>query len=195
MANAITVEINGIGPVLFERSKRARHVSISVKSFKGVRVVVPDRVSFNKAKAFVRTKIDWIKMQLEKMKQYEREYNFTSGVNDNIDKTRAKSMLTGRLKYLAGKHGYTYNRVFIRNQRTRWGSCSHKNNVSLNMKLVLLPEELMDYVILHELVHTHRKDHSKVFWTEMDKLVGDGKKISSRLRLPDRLVFLRGPVG
>ena len=182
MLNAITVKINGVGSVLFERSKRAKHVNISVKPFRGVRVAVPYRVSFNKAEEFVHSKIDWIKMQLEKMKQYEREYNFTSGVNDNIDKTRAKSMLTGRLKYLAGKHGYTYNRVFIRNQRTRWGSCSHKNNISLNMKLVLLSEELMDYVILHELVHTHRKDHSKAFWTEMDKLVGDGKKISSRLR-------------
>ena len=101
MANAITVEINGIGPVLFERSKRARHVNISVKPFKGVRVAVPDRVSFNKAEAFVRTKIDWIKKQSEKMKQYEKEYNFTSGANDDIDKAEAKSMLTGRLKYLA----------------------------------------------------------------------------------------------
>ncbi len=182
MANAITVEINGIDPVLFEHSKRARRVIISIKPFKGVRVAVPYRVSFNKAEEFVHSKIDWIKMQLEKMKQYEREYNFASGVNDNIDKTRAKSMLTGKLKYLAGKHGYAYNRVFIRNQRTRWGSCSHRNNISLNMKLVLLPEELMDYVILHELVHTHRKDHSKAFWTEMDKLVEDGKKMSSRLK-------------
>ena len=181
MANAITVEINGIGPVLFERSKRARHVNISVKPFKGVRVAVPDRVSFNKAEVFVRTKIDWIKMQLEKMKRYEREYNLTSGVNDDIDKVKAKNILTGRLKYLAEKHGFTYNRVFIRNQRTRWGSCSHKNNISLNAKLVLLPEELVDYVILHELVHTDRKDHSKAFWTEMDKLVRDGKKMSSRL--------------
>jgi len=182
MVNSITVEMNGVGTVLFERSKRARRVIISIKPFKGVRVAVPYRVSFNKAEEFVHSKIDWTKMQLEKMKQYEREYNFTSGVNDNIDKTRAKSMLTGRLKYLAGKHGYTYNRVFIRNQRTRWGSCSHKNNISLNMKLVLLPEELMDYVILHELVHTHRKDHSKAFWAEMDNLVGDGKKLSSKLR-------------
>jgi len=182
IANAITVEISGIGPVLFERSKRARHVNISVKPFKGARVAVPNRVSFNKAEAFVRTKIDWIKMQLEKMKQYEQEYNFTSGVNDNIDKTQAKSILIGRLKYLARKHGYTCNKVFIRNQRTRWGSCSHKNNISLNMKLVLLPEELMNYVILHELVHTHKKDHGKAFWTEMDKFVGDGNKMSLRLK-------------
>ncbi|MFC1988964.1 M48 family metallopeptidase [Chloroflexota bacterium] len=182
MLNAITVEINGIGPVLFERSKRARHVNISVKPFKGVRVAVPHRVSFNKAEAFVRTKIDWIKKQSEKMKQYEKEYHFTSGANDDIDKAKAKSMLTGRLKDLAEKYGFTYNRVFIRNQRTRWGSCSRKNNISLNMKITKLPDELVDYVILHELVHTHKKDHGKAFWTEMDKLVGDGKEMSSRLK-------------
>lgn len=182
MVNAITVEINGIGPVLFERSKRAKHVNISVKPFRGVRVAVPNAVSFNKAEEFVHSKITWVRTHLEKMQQYERKYRSTPGANDGIDKKRAKSILTGRLNYLAEKHGYTYNRVFIRNQRTRWGSCSGKNNISLNMKIVLLTEELMDYVILHELVHTHRKDHSKHFWTEMDKLVGDGKKISSRLR-------------
>ena len=50
------------------------------------------------------------------------------------------------------------------------------------MKLVRLPDELIDYVILHELVHTRKKDHSKAFWAEMDKLVGDGKKMASRLK-------------
>ena len=189
MANAITVEINGIGSVLFERSKRARRVIISIKPFKEVRVAVPDRVSFNKAEAFVCTKIDWIKKQSEKIKQYEKECNFTSGANDDIDKAKAKSMLTGRLKYLAEKYGFTYNRVFIRNQRTRWGSCSRKNNISLNMKLVLLPEELMGYVILHELVHTHKKDHGKAFWIEMDKLVGEGKKMASRLKKYDKYYY------
>ncbi|MFC1977240.1 M48 family metallopeptidase [Chloroflexota bacterium] len=182
MANAITIEINGIGPVLFERSKRARRVIVSIKPFRGVRVAVPGRVSFNKAEEFVHSKIDWIKKQSEKMKQYEKEYDLTSGANDDIDKAEAKSMLTGRLKYLAEKHGFTYNRVFIRNQRTRWGSCSYKNNISLNMKLVLLPEELTDYVILHELVHTRIKDHSRAFWTEIDKLVGNAKKMSARLK-------------
>ena len=182
MASAITVEINGIGLVLFERSKRARHLNISVKPFKGVRVAVPDGLSFNKAMEFVHTKTDWIMIQLKKMRQYENEYNLISSINEIIDKEKARKVLTRRLKQLADKHGFVYNRVFFRNQRTRWGSCSHKNNISLNMKLVLLPEKLMDYVILHELVHTHKKDHGKAFWTEMDKLVGDGKKMSSRLK-------------
>ncbi|MFC1990575.1 M48 family metallopeptidase [Chloroflexota bacterium] len=70
----------------------------------------------------------------------------------------------------------------IRNQKTRWGSCSHKNNINLNMKLVLLPDELVDYVILHELVHTRIHNHSKRFWVELDKYVGDGKLMTSRIK-------------
>jgi len=182
MLNTRAVKIDGVGPVLFERSRRARRVNISVKSFRGVRVAVPYRVSFNKAEAFVRTKVDWIKKQSEKMKQYEKGCNLNSGVNETVNKEEAKKVLTRRLKQLADKYGFVYNRLFFRNQRTRWGSCSHKNNISLNMKLILLSEDLMDYVILHELVHTHRKDHSQTFWAEMDKLVGDGKEMSSRLR-------------
>ena len=64
---------------------------------------------------------------------------------------RRREILIKRLDKLAEKHGLKYNRVFVRNQKTRWGSCSSKNNISLNAKLVKLPEKLMDYIILHEL--------------------------------------------
>jgi len=181
MANAITVEIKGIGPVLFERSKQAKRVSISVKPFKGVRVAVPYGLSFKKAAQFAQTKADWIKIHLEKMQQYERQGHSNSNTAE-IDRAKAKTLLIMRLKQLAKNNGFSYNRVFIRNQKTRWGSCSSKNNISLNVKLVRLPDELIDYVILHELVHTRKKDHSKAFWAEMDKLVGNVKKMASRLR-------------
>ena len=176
------VEIKGIGPVLFELSKRAKRVSISVKPFKGVRVAVPYGLSFKKAAGFVNSKADWIKIHLEKMKQYERHNYFNSKPADDIDRAKAKTLLTKRLQQLAKNNGFSYNRVFIRNQRTRWGSCSSKNNISLNMKLVKLPDDLIDYVILHELVHTLKKDHSRAFWAEMDKLVGNGKKMASMLK-------------
>ena len=182
MASFTTIKINGVGPVLFERSKRAKRVSISVKPFKGVRVAVPYGLSFKKAEEFVNSKADWIKIHLEEMKQYERQSHFSSNTSDGIDRLKAKILLTKRLQQLAKYSGYSYNRVFIRNQRTRWGSCSSKNNISLNMKLVKLPDELIDYVILHELVHTRKKDHGKAFWAEMDKIVGNGKKMASRLR-------------
>ena len=83
--------------------------------------------------------------------------------------------LADRLYHLAKEHGFTCNNVSIREQRTRWGSCSHKNNISLNLKLVLLPKELIDYVMLHELVHTRIHNHSKKFWAELDRYTGNGK--------------------
>jgi len=182
MANFNTVEIDGVGPVLFERSNRAKHVNISVKPFKGVRVAVPDGLSFKKAEGFVHAKTDWIQRHLVRIKQYEEESRLASDTSVDIDRSRAKRKLTRRLKHLALKHGFTYNKVFIRNQKARWGSCSHKNNISLNIRIIRLPEELMDYVILHELTHIRFKNHSNYFWAELNRLVGNGKGMASRLR-------------
>jgi predicted metal-dependent hydrolase len=180
--DAKTLEIDGVGPVLFERSKRAKHLNISVTPYKGVRVAIPDGLSFKKAEEFVHSRTDWIKKHLDRMKQFEREHAAKSGTALDIDRAKAKRKLSRRLNYLSEKYGFTYNRVFIRNQRTRWGSCSHKDNISLNMKLIRLPDELMDYVILHELVHTRFKNHSKQFWDELDKILVNAKGIDALLK-------------
>ena len=182
MIHSNTVDIAGVGPVLFERSKKARRVIISVKQFAGVRVAVPYGLSFQKATEFVYTKVDWIQKQLVRMKQYEQRYGATKSALDNIDRAKAKRRLVRRLEYLAAEHGFTYNRVFIRNQKTRLGTCSNRNNIGLNIKVSLLPEELMDYVILHELAHTRVKNHGLDFWMLMDKLVGNGKAKAVNLR-------------
>ena len=189
MADDKTIDIDGVGLVLFERSKRAKRIIISIKPIRGVRVAVPYASSFKKAEEFVHAKRNWIKRQIEKMRRYEEEINKNIGNADSINKVKAKAILIKRLEYLASKYGFSYNRVFIRNQKTRWGSCSSKNNISLNMKLVKLPDELVEYVILHELIHTRIKNHSKAFWAELDKLVGNGKKMSSRLKIYDMELY------
>lgn len=179
-----TVDIDGIGPVLFEQSKRAKRVIISVRTSK-VRVAVPIRTSFNKALDFVHDKKDWIQRNLERFKQYERQNKVYNDIPLPINNVSAKKRLIDRLSYMAKKHGFTYNNVSIREQRTRWGSCSPKNNISLNLKLVLLPEELIDYVILHELVHTRIRNHSKKFWGVLDRYTGNAKIMAKRLRMND----------
>ncbi len=181
-ANSSTVEIDGVGPVLFERSRRARRLSVSVKRLTGVRVAIPYGVSFKKAEEFVSARTDWINKHLDRIKQFEREYATITQNSPDIDMAKAKRKLFRRLKHLAEKHGFTYNRVFIRNQRTRWGSCSSRRNISLNMRLVMIPDELMDYVILHELTHTRFKNHSKDFYAELDRLVGNRKSMDVQLK-------------
>lgn len=179
VAESRTIHIDGAGPALFERSRRAKRVSISVRPFTGIRVAVPYRVSFSKAETFARSKAAWIKKHLLEIQQFEREYPADTLP---INKEKAKAALTERIRKLADKYGFVYNRLSFRNQRTRWGSCSVGNNISLNIRLIRLPGELADYVLLHELVHTRIKDHGRLFWAEMDCLVGDGRKMSKRLK-------------
>jgi hypothetical protein len=99
----------------------------------------------------------------------------------HIDRDKARQVLESRLEEIAAKHGYTYNRVTIRNQKTRWGSCSSKNNISLNMKLVLLPDDLRDFILLHELVHTTVKNHGNDFWEEITKAEPKARELTKQI--------------
>ena len=153
-SNSIKKEIIRVGSVLFERSERAKHINISIKPFRGVRVAVPYGVSFEKAERVVHSKINWIERNLSKITKAEQEYDSVFRQSALINRREARREITDRLNELAASDGFFNNKVFIRNQRTRWGSCSSKNNINLNLKLVILPDEMMDYVIVHELLHT-----------------------------------------
>jgi len=188
MTKSKIIEIDNVGQILFERSNRARHINISVKPFKGVRVAIPYGVSFDKAKQFAQSKRNWIKKHLDKMKQVEKEHEAFSKHSTEINRAEARKKLVNRLNELSEQHGFSYNKAFVRNQKTRWGSCSSKNNINLNMKLVRLPNEMIDYVLLHELVHTRIKNHTNVFWAELNKFVGDAREM--RKKMNEYKVFL-----
>ena len=181
MKDSQNIQIDGIGAVLLEHSRRARRVIITIRPGRGVRVTVPYRTSFESALKFVRAKKSWILKHVARIKEYEKQKQASSEIFASIDKTAARKKIISQLQQLAKQHGFTYNKVSIRNQRTRWGSCSGKGNISLNMKLVALPPELFDYVLLHELVHTRIHNHSKKFWQELDKYAGNGKAKAKRL--------------
>jgi len=176
------ITINDIGSITFEKSRKARHLNIRVHPSKGIRVSVPYGVSFSLAEAFVWSKIQWIEKHQKRMEQIESDQEQRKNEPINIDREKAKQVLTTRLHELARQYGFSFNRIFIRNQRSRWGSCSAKNNINLNYKLMNIPEELRDYVILHELVHTRIKNHSKKFWEELSKYIPNPKQSSTELR-------------
>ncbi|MCE5249658.1 M48 family metallopeptidase [bacterium] len=182
MAGSATIEIDRIGPVFFERSRRARHLVISIKPVRGVRVAVPYGVTFENALTIVHAKIPWILKHLARMKKSEHYHKKQSVDNIGIDPIEAARKLVRRLRELSIQHGLPFKKVTIRNQRTRWGSCSSKNSISLNMNLVKLPDDLIDYVLIHELVHTRIKNHSIDFWTEMNRHISDARLLSKRLK-------------
>ena len=174
------VNIEGVGEVQMQRSRRAKHICLSVRPFKGVRIAVPWNVSYKEALAVAQEKVDWLAEHLKRAAQVEEEAN---GYNHMIPINRAvaRNVIVDRLEELARRNGFTYNKVFVRNQKTRWGSCSADNNINLNVNLIRLPAELMDYTILHELVHTRIKDHSTRFWKELGKYVADPGKVDQEL--------------
>ena len=175
------VEIPDIGPVMIAKSRRAKRLSITVKRDQTVRLTVPKGVSIRAAKQFLHSRIPWIEKHLRKFKALESEQE--SPPLPKINEARARHVLIGRLSEIANVHGFTYAKVTIRKQKTRWGSCSAKNNISLNINLVRLPETLRDYVMLHELVHTRIKNHSKEFWSELDQAVGgNAKALAKKVR-------------
>jgi hypothetical protein len=176
---SITVEFKNIGPVLFERSDRAQRMNISIKPKTGVRVAVPNGISFQTAINFAKSNTSWIQRRQKRMKEL-LEKNKRIGEVSNIP--AAKELLRMRLNELAKQYGYTFNKVFIKQLKTMWGSCSEKNNINLNLKLVLFPAKLMDYIILHELVHTRHKNHGPLFWKELDKITGDAKALSKKVK-------------
>lgn len=93
----------------------------------------------------------------------------------------AKNYLPQRVEYFAKKFGFNYNKLFFKNIKTRWGSCSNKNNINLNVHLLRLPNRFIDYVILHELIHTIHKNHSKQFWNHLEKVLPGSKILDKEL--------------
>jgi predicted metal-dependent hydrolase len=99
---------------------------------------------------------------------------FINFVITEVYRKEAKLFLPGRIEELAKQFGFKYNQVSVRNNKTNWGSCSGKNNISLNLNLMKLPDHLIDYIILHELAHTIVKNHSSNFYQVLNR-VTDGK--------------------
>lgn len=107
---------------------------------------------------------------------------YIRNVIEKILRIEAKSYLPKRVDELAKTHNFNYQKLAIKNTKTRWGSCSFKNNINLSLQLMRLREELIDYVILHELVHTKVKNHSKEFWMTLDKYCPNSRKFDKELK-------------
>ena len=99
----------------------------------------------------------------------------------DVMRWEAKTYLPKRLKELADKHGFNYENVSIKNASTRWGSCSSVNNINLNLHLMRVPEHLIDYVLVHELVHTVVKNHGEKFWMLLEQCYPNARKADKEM--------------
>jgi len=178
--NSKIVVYDEIGKVHYISSNRVKRINIKIQLFKGVIVKVPIYNSFKKAEYFVLSKKLWIINGLKLIKEKEILSEFQHK-NNPITDEKIYNKIIKRTYELADKYNFEFGKLTIRNQKTRWGSCSNKNNINLNKKLVHLPDNLIDYVILHELTHTIEKNHSPKFWKKLDYYVKNSKMVNKKL--------------
>ena len=149
----------------FVRHPRARRYVIHVRVDGTVRVTIPRGGSKREARAFVEQQQQWIDQRRQQVAlENARPRETISPDVEREWRTRATRELPARLLELAAAHGLRVDRVSVRNQRWRWGSCSRSGHICLNWRLVQMPPPIRDYVMLHELMHLKRMDHSPRFW-------------------------------
>lgn len=169
---------------LFLRKKNLKRITISISPKKGVSVSYPWLISQKKIEKLVRDKSDWIIRNLKKSCEESQNRLLNRGSQREYlkKKEEAYKMITEKLNYYNQFYNFDYKRVSIRNQRTRWGSCSSKKNLNFNYRIVFLPSDLVDYLAVHELCHLKEMNHSKRFWELVEQVMPDCKKLAKRLR-------------
>ena len=168
------------------RSSR-RTLAIEVRPDGTIRIRAPRFCTDAEIRRFVKEKRAWIAEKLELAAQREQRKNAPGGqpftereIRELAE--RALRELPPRIRQYADRMGVTYGRVTIRNQRSRWGSCSSKGNLNFNCLLMLAPPEVQDYVIVHELAHRREMNHSPRFWHIVEEILPDYKKRKQWLR-------------
>lgn len=112
-----------------------------------------------------------------------KSQDYIEDIITQIYRFEARKLLPPRLSELAEKHGFQFQRITIRNNKRNWGSCSSKNNISLNLQMMKLPDELIDYILLHELVHTEIKNHGSKFWEKLNNITNQkAKELSKQVK-------------
>lgn len=174
-----------------QESSRAKHVRISVYPDGRVVVTKPLRTSFKTIERFIEDKKEWIQKTQESFAQKKQRRTGTEPIalprprkNSAAYKEArkaARKLVSERLKYFNTLYNFPYGTISIRNQKTRWGSCSAGGNLSFNYRIIYLPPELADYVIVHELCHVKEHNHSPKFWEQMARTLPNHKALRKRI--------------
>lgn len=163
------------------KSRRTKNLRITVKQNGECVVSAPRWVTENTIKQFVESRLDWVCKVIEnfRKKGFSQEVRQTKKQKRleylNLKET-ARALVSERLIFFNQHYNFKYNKVAIRAQATRWGSCSGKANLNFNFKVALLPSELLDYIVVHELCHLGEFNHSKAFWDLVGETIPDFKE-------------------
>lgn len=146
-------------------------------------VTTPHDLQETFAERFVREKTEWLLSKLSFFGQFEGKPVLRYSHDDYLKyKENALALVKKKVEDFASKHGCKYNKIGIRNQKTRWGSCSRRANLNFNYKIVFLPENIQSYIVVHELCHLKEFNHSKRFWSLVAKVIPNYLEMRKELK-------------
>ncbi len=164
------------------RNRRSKRIRLTVSNNSIILLTRPVYVSQETALCFLKENISWVKKILAKQNKKDDDISIYSLEHYLKYKEEAKKLVEEKVRYWNRFYGFEYKAISIRNQKTRWGSCSSKKNLNFNYKIIFLKEELQDYLVVHELCHLKYMDHSDKFWSTVEKGIPDHKTRSKMLR-------------
>jgi len=165
------------------KSTRSRRMRLAVYCDGSVVVTMPHWMGETTAERFIRQKAQWLIDKIAFFKTHKTPM-VTRGTKAEYlkNKEATRALVTERLAYFNQFYNFRFSAITIRNQKTRWGSCSRKGNLNFNYKLSLLPAAVADYIIVHELCHLAEFNHSLRFWDLVARTVPEHRKLRKELR-------------
>ncbi len=152
-----------------KRSRRAKRLKLAVHTDGRVVLTLPWLASLKLAERFIEAKAGWVAKQVAKFKSANFSLTKITKVDYLANKTKAKKLISERVAYFNQIYKFKINKITIKNQQTRWGSCSRQGNLNFNFRLIFLPQILADYIVVHELCHLRELNHSPRFWALVAK--------------------------
>jgi hypothetical protein len=168
---------------IIKKSKRAKRMRLAVYCDGSVVVTTPLGVNQTIIEKFVADKKQWLTDKINFFKSVDSKSIRTFSEDDYLKhKEEAFELVLNRIKVFSKKLAFSYNAVNIKNQKTRWGSCSRNSNININYKIIFLPKKQQDYIIVHELCHLKEFNHSRKFWSLVGKIMPNYLEIKNELR-------------
>jgi predicted metal-dependent hydrolase len=164
-------------------SKRAKRMRLAIYCDGTFVVTKPYNLSEDRLLHFIKQKTNWILSKLETFSSKKRIF-IVNNKNHYIDnKEKAKFFVVEELKQINKHYKFKYNKINIRNQKTRWGSCSKKGNLNFNYRILFLPKDVAKYIIAHELCHLKQFNHSRKFWQLVEQTIPNYIELRKKLKI------------
>ncbi len=182
MRKQVILENQKINYIL-RKSKRARRMRLAVYCDGTIVVTTPFDLQGVTAERFIKEKSQWLFSKIAFFKQFKGQAIARYSESDYLKyKDDAHALAVARVNHFNSIYKASFNQINIKNQKTRWGSCSKKGNLNFNYKIVLLPQRLSDYIIAHEMSHLKEFNHSRKFWNQVAQAIPDYLQIRDELK-------------